>query len=132
MSRSPEFNAISIRYPSSSPFITSLQMKISITIIVRGSDYSPASELFARVRQTMTGNNPKLDLINVDAHKKIGQILTICSQGFEQKQNSDINQGPKLCQKFAKKTTGNNLKLDLVNIDAYKIWSDSVSSFSRY
>ena len=67
------------------------------TRIVRGSDYSPASELFARVRQTMTGNNPKLDLVNVDAHKKIGQILTICSQGIEQKQNSDINQGPKLC-----------------------------------
>ena len=45
----------------------------------------------------MTSNNPKLDLVNVDAHKKIGQILTICSQGIEQKQNSDINQGPKLC-----------------------------------
>ena len=50
----------------------------------------------------MMGNNPKPDLVNVDAHKKIGQILTICSQGIEQKQNSDINQGPKLCQKFAK------------------------------
>ena len=49
------------------------------TRIVRGSDYSPASELFARERQTMTGNNAKLDLVNVDAHKKIGQILTICS-----------------------------------------------------
>ena len=45
----------------------------------------------------MMGNNPKLDLVNVDAHKKIGQILTICSQGIEQKQNSDTNQGPKLC-----------------------------------
>ena len=51
----------------------------SQTRIVRGSDYSPASELFARERQTMTGNNAKLDLVNVDAHKKIGQILTICS-----------------------------------------------------
>ena len=63
-----------------------------ITRIVRGSDYSPASELFARLRKTMTGNNPKL-LVNVDAHKKIGQILSICSQGIERKQNSDINQG---------------------------------------
>ena len=44
------------------------------TRIVRGSDYSPASKLFARVRKTMTGNNPKLDLVNVDANKKIGQI----------------------------------------------------------
>ena len=52
---------------------------LTSTRIVRGSDYSPASELFARERQTMTGNNAKLDLVNVDAHKKIGQILTICS-----------------------------------------------------
>ena len=50
----------------------------------------------------MTGNNPKLDLVNVDAHKKIGQILSICSQGIERKQNSDINQGLKLHQNFAK------------------------------
>ena len=41
------------------------------TRIVRGSDYSPASELSSRVRKTMTGNNPKLDLVNVDACKKI-------------------------------------------------------------
>ena len=37
------------------------------TRIVRGSDYSPASGLSSRVRKTMTGNNPKLDLANVDA-----------------------------------------------------------------
>ena len=29
------------------------------------------------VRKTMTGDNPKLDLVNVDAHKKVGQILSI-------------------------------------------------------
>ena len=50
----------------------------------------------------MTLNNLKLDLVNVDAHKKVGKILSICSQGIERKRNSDINQGPKLCQKFAK------------------------------
>ena len=37
----------------------------------------------------MTGNNPKLDLVNIDAHKKVGQILSICSRGIESKQNSD-------------------------------------------
>ena len=63
------------------------------TRIVRGSDYSPASELFARVRKTMAGNNPKLDLINTDAHKKIGQILSICSQGIVRKQNSESIKG---------------------------------------
>ena len=31
----------------------------------------------------MIGKNPKLDLVNVDAHKKVGQILSICSQGIE-------------------------------------------------
>ena len=64
------------------------------TRIVRGSDYSPASELFSRVRKTMTGNNPKLDLVNVDARKKIGKILSIRSQDIERKRNSDVNQGP--------------------------------------
>ena len=42
----------------------------------------------------MTGNNPKLDLVNVDAGKKIGKILSIHSQDIERKRNSDINQGP--------------------------------------
>ena len=63
------------------------------TRIVRGSDYSPASELFARLRKTKTGNNPKLDLVNFDAHKKIGQILSIGSQDIERKPNSDVNDG---------------------------------------
>ena len=40
------------------------------------------------------GNNPKLDLVYVDVHTKFGQILSICSQDIERKQNSDINQGP--------------------------------------
>ena len=51
----------------------------------------------------MTGNNPKLDLVNVDVHTKFGQILSICSQDIERKQNSDINQGLQLRQNFAKK-----------------------------
>ena len=66
----------------------------------------------------MTDNNPKPDLVNLDAHKKIGQFLSIGSQGIEQKQNSDINQGLKLCQKFAK-MTGNSRKLNLVNVDVH-------------
>ena len=62
----------------------------------------------------MTGNNPKLYLVNIDEHKKIGQILSICSdinqnmnfytkfeenwsiyaQDRAQKQNFNINQRP--------------------------------------
>ena len=40
----------------------------------------------------MTGNNPKLDLVNVDVHAKVGQILAIGSQDIERKRNSDVNQ----------------------------------------
>ena len=44
--------------------------------------------------QKITGNNPKLDLVNVDVHTKFGQILSIGSQDIERKRNSDVNQGP--------------------------------------
>ena len=42
----------------------------------------------------MTGNNPKLDLVNVDVHTKFGQVLSIRSQDIQRNQNSDVNQGP--------------------------------------
>ena len=39
-------------------------------------------------------NNPNLDIVNINAYLKFGEILSICSQDIEQKQNSDISQGP--------------------------------------
>ena len=42
----------------------------------------------------MTGNNPKLDLVNIKAYTRFGKIMSICSEDIEWKQNSDINQGP--------------------------------------
>ena len=43
----------------------------------------------------MTGNNPNIDLVNINAHTKFGQILTISSQEFEPVDpNFDICQGP--------------------------------------
>ena len=42
----------------------------------------------------ITGNNLNLDLANINAHTKFGQILSISSQDIERKQKSDINQGP--------------------------------------
>ena len=47
-----------------------------------------------KILQKMTGNNPKLDLVNAGMHTKFGRILSIHSQEFERKRNSDINQGP--------------------------------------
>ena len=33
----------------------------------------------------MTGNNPKLDLVNINAYTKFGEILSFCSQDIERK-----------------------------------------------
>ena len=46
-----------------------------------------------QILRKMTGNNPKLDVVNVDVNTKFGQILSIRSQDIERKQNSDVNQG---------------------------------------
>ena len=45
------------------------------------------------ILRKMKGNDPKLDLVNVDVHTKFGQILSIHSQDNERKQNYVINQG---------------------------------------
>ena len=47
-----------------------------------------------KIFRKMTGNNPKLDLVNVDVHTKFGRILPNRSQDIERKRNSDVNQGP--------------------------------------
>ena len=47
-----------------------------------------------KILQIITGNNPKLDHVNVDVHTKFGRILSIRSQDIERKRNSDVNQGP--------------------------------------
>ena len=40
-----------------------------------------------KISRKMTGNNPKLELVNVDVHTKFGQILSIPSQDIERKRN---------------------------------------------
>ena len=37
----------------------------------------------------MTCNNPKLDLVNINAYIKFGEILSVCSQDIERKWNYD-------------------------------------------
>ena len=41
----------------------------------------------------MSGNNNNLDIVILNAFIKFDEILSISSQDFERKQNSDINQG---------------------------------------
>ena len=38
-----------------------------------------------KILRKMTGNNPKLDLVNDDVHAKFDRILSICSQDIEWK-----------------------------------------------
>ena len=47
-----------------------------------------------KILRNMMGDNSKLELVNVNVHTKFSQILLICSQDIERKQNSDVNQGP--------------------------------------
>ena len=42
----------------------------------------------------MTCNNPKLDLVNINAYIKFGENMFSSSQDIKQKQNFGINQGP--------------------------------------
>ena len=46
------------------------------------------------VRKMKQGNNPKLDLVNMNAYFKFGEILLICSKDIERKRNFGVNQGP--------------------------------------
>ena len=96
----------------------------------------------------MTCNNPKLDLVNMNAYIKFGEILSICSQHIEQKhnfgiikghnsvtklqkQNSDINQGSYLCYKSLRKKTGNNPNQDIVNMKVYIKFGEILSICSQ-
>ena len=75
-----------------------------------------------KILRKMTGNNPKLDHVNVDVHTKFGQILSIRSQDIERKQNSDVNQGPSKGNYSSEnlgKLTCIDTQVDIVNIDAY-------------
>ena len=47
--------------------------------------------------QKILFNHPNLHLVNINAYTKFDRNPQINSQDIEQKQNSDINQGPKLC-----------------------------------
>ena len=55
----------------------------------------------ANLRKTKIYNT-NVDLVNDNVFTKFGIILSIRSPDIEQKPNSDINQGPLLCCKFAK------------------------------
>ena len=50
----------------------------------------------------MMCNNPKLDLVNMNAYIKSGENMSSSSQDIERKRNFGINHGPLLWYKYAK------------------------------
>ena len=46
-------------------------------------------------KQTITGSNSKLDIVNINAYGKKCEILSSCFPDIELKKNSDINQSAK-------------------------------------
>ena len=79
----------------------------------------------------MTGNNPKLDLINVDVHTKFGQILSMSSQDIQRKQNSVVYVKGHNSVKIMQKMMGYNHKLDLVNADVHTKFGQILSMRSQ-
>ena len=69
------------------PFVFNILSGYENVISTKGHD-------FAMNFRKMIVNNLNLDLVNINAHTKFGQILSISSQGIERKRKSDINQGP--------------------------------------
>ena len=78
----------------------------------------------------MMGNNPKLDLFNVDVHTKFGQILSIRSQDIERKQILMSIKG-RNSDKILQNMTGNNPKLDLVDDDVHTKFRQILSICSQ-
>ena len=76
-------------------FVLKILSKNRILISIKGSNP------FANLQKTKIYNTI-IDLVNDNVFTKFGLILSIRSQDIEQKPNSDFNQGPYLCCKFAK------------------------------
>ena len=66
----------------------------------------------------------------MNAYIKFGEILSICSQDIERKQNLDVNQGHNSGTNVEKMTC-NNPKLDLVNVKAYIKFGENMSICSQ-
>ena len=65
----------------------------------------------------MTGNNPKLDLVNVDVHTKFGQILSFVLKILSGNEILTIKGHNSV--KILRKMTGNVRKLDIVYVDVH-------------
>ena len=75
----------------------------------------------------MTGNNPKLDLVNVERHTKFCQLVLKILSGNEILTSIKGRNSVKILRKM----TGNNPKLDLVNVDVHTKYGQILSICSQ-
>ena len=76
----------------------------------------------------IAGNNPKVDLVSMNAYTKSGESTFIGSQDIEWKRISDINQGQfNSVTNLQKKMPGNNPKVDRVRMNAYTKFDEILS-----
>ena len=78
----------------------------------------------------MTGNHPKLDLFNVDAHTKFGPILSFLLKILSGSEILTSIKG-RNSVKILQKMTCNNPKLDLVNVDVHTKFGRILSNRSQ-
>ena len=67
----------------------------------------------------MTCNNPKLDLVNMNAYIKFGKKMPVSSQDIERKRNFGCKSKAITLVHTCEKMTFNNPKLDLAKMNAY-------------
>ena len=78
----------------------------------------------------MAGNNPKLDLVSINAYTKYDEILSIGSQILSGNENLTSIKGHNSVTNV-RKIAGNIPKLDLVSINAYTIFDEILSIGSQ-
>ena len=71
-----------------------------------------------KILRKMTGNNPKLDLVNDDVHTKFGRIVSTVLKILSGNEILTSIKGLNSV-KILQKMMGNNPKLDLVNVDVH-------------
>ena len=133
-----KFCQFRLKILSGNEILTSIKGRNSIKILRKMTGNNPKLDHVnvdvgpnsIKILRKMTGNNPNLDHVNVDVHTKFGQILSIRSQDIERKRNSDVNQGLQLHQNFVK-NDGQNPKLDHVNVDVHTKFGQILSIRSQ-
>ena len=71
-------------------------------------------------------NNPDVDLVNMDAYMKFGEILSICSQDIEGKRNFGVKIKGHNTGTNMRKMTANNSNIDLVSINSYVLFGQNL------